>query len=241
MTTEHERALEVLAGAALHALDERQLAEDQALLSTHLPLCLECRRAQTGFEQLIGELALAAAPRRPPRMLRSRLRREQKKRGGSRRAPVAAAAVAVALIAGMATWNAHLTSRVSRAEHRQAASLENAAELIYTVSHPKSKVVPLSEPPGLQQAQIAAAYVPGGKIIYLFGSMASPHAHHVYEVWLGSRGKFSSGGTFVPQERGLVFVRISADGSGYDTVLVTEEPGEGSDTPSDAKVMTASL
>lgn len=247
MTDDHERVQEILAAAALHALDKEQQAEAQDVLSVHLPECTECRRAQDDFEQVVAELALATPPRHPPRLLGTRLRREVRKGHRPTRMPIAMAAVAVALVAGLGVWNTHLATRVSRAEHRQAATQANTAELIYAVSHPQSRVVSFDAPSAgagstaASAAQIAATYVPGRAVMYLFGSMPEPADGNVYQVWLGRSGSYSSAGTFVPESEGLVFVRIPVDATSYDTVMVTEEPVRGSTAPSERQVVSATL
>ena len=69
---------------------------------------------------------------------------------------------AVVVVAGMALWNAHLTTRIGDAEQRQATS----AEVLSAVSHPASKVLPLPlqsihSAPTEAPAQLAAAVIPG--------------------------------------------------------------------------------
>ncbi|HEY1330453.1 MAG TPA: anti-sigma factor [Actinomycetota bacterium] len=241
MSDEHERVQETLAGMALHALDADEMAEARALLAAHLPTCAECSRARDEFSSLVAELALAAPPRRPPRTLGTRLRREVRHEGRRLRVPLVAAAVAVAVVAGLGAWNAHLSSRVSRAEQRQAATQADTVELINAVSHPESRVVPMTADGTRPGAQVAATYVPGRALLYVFGSLPPPPRGHVYQVWVGRSGVFSSAGTFVPADAGTVLVRLSIDPSTYDTVLVTEEPAHGSSAPSQSQVATASL
>ena len=242
MSDKHELVQEYLAGAALHALDAGEQAEAEVLLAEHLPRCPDCSRAKDEFDQTVAELALAAPAKHPPRLLGTRLRKDIRKGHRPAWTPVAMVAAAVAVVVGLSAWNAHLSSRMSRAEARQAATQANTADLIYAVSHPESRVVPF-DPAGEkgQRTQVAATYVPGRRVLYLFGSMPLPSSGHVYQVWLGKSGVFSNEGTFVPQDRGLVFVRIAVDPSGYDTVLVTEEPARGSQVPSEHRVVAATI
>jgi hypothetical protein len=234
MNADHERIQEILAGHALHALDDDMLPEAEFLLRTHLPECPACREAAEAFEAVAGELALAARPTDPPATLLAGLRRDLRKRGG-RRIPVGGVAVAIALIAAFAAWNANLTGQVSQARRHQADS----SELIDTVAHPESRIVALG---GSETGnRVLAAFVPGSDRLFLFGSMPTPGQGFVYQVWLQRAGDYSSAGTFVPESGGRVFYRIGVDASGVDTVLITEEPATGSEAPSGRRVVTASL
>jgi hypothetical protein len=234
--TEHDRVQEALAARALHAVDRADLAVNDAVVSKHLPACASCRRAMDGFELMVGELALLAPPREPPRLLWARLRREIRTKPAPRRFSAAVAAVAVAGLVGMAAWNAHLTSRVGRAEHQQAG----AAELIDAVSQRGSKVVPLSSVAGTSD-RIAAAYVPGRGHLYVFGSMHLLRSDRVYQVWLVRGESYASLGTFVPSPDGLVLLQLSAKPTGEDAILVTEEDLAGAERPSEEHVGDADL
>jgi predicted anti-sigma-YlaC factor YlaD len=240
---DHEAVQELLSGYVLHALDEADQSRADELLARHVPHCAECLATLEGFSSVAGDLALLAPPRQPPRTLEARLRRELRGVRGSRWAAVVAAGVAVTVVAGLVTWNAHLTGRVSAAEDRQLRT----TEVLTAVSHPQSQVVPLlGERPVVTDTidgaavQLAAAFIPGRSALYLFGSMPVPHAHHLYQVWLHQNGRFASVGTFVPED-GVVLVRIEADPTGYDGLLITEEPTPGSRQPSDRHVGTAAL
>ena len=235
MNADHERIQEILAGHALHALDDDLLPEAEFLLGTHVPECLACREESEGFQVVAGELALAARPADPPATLLASLRRELRKRGGRARLPVGGVTVAIALIAALAAWNASLAGQVSQARRHQA----DASDLIDTVAHPESRVVALGG--GAAGNRVLAAYVPGRDRLFLFGSMPAPGDGLVYQVWLQRGGEYSSAGTFVPESGGRVFFRIGVDPSEVDGVLITEEPSAGSAVPSGRRVVTASL
>lgn len=242
MTVDHERVQELLAGFVLRALEPEDVREVEELIATHLSECDECRRALDAFEQVAGDLALAAPSRTPPKLLEGRLRRELRVPGGQRRWVAALPfATSVALVAGLFVWNAHLTARIGHAEQRQATS----AELLSAVSHPASKVLPLpiegvrtsaSEAP----AQLAAALLPGRPVLYVFGSMPPPRNGGVYTVWLGAAGRYVNVAEFVP-ERGSVLLAVRVDPFGYDGLLITEERGQGTRSPSGQHVAEVSL
>lgn len=229
MTADHERAQEILAGHALHALAERDRSRAAELLSTHVPGCEQCRMAQESFTLVAGDLALAGGWVEPPGSLRSRLRGERRSgRGGRRTQRITVAAVALALVVGLAAWNTHLAAQVSRAERTQALE----GEVIATVSQPQSLVIPLTASgDGMAGSRVAAAYVPGRGRLYLFGSLPALLRQRVYHVWLRHGGTYDNAGTFQPTEAGRVYVRVVADPSKVDAVVVTEEPSGRSPAP----------
>jgi hypothetical protein len=240
METEHERVQEALAARALCALTEEEDEAAEALIRAHLPSCAECNAIREDFDSIAGELALASRSKRPPADILVRLHRGVEPDRRSRRVGIAGALTVGALIiaVGLGAWSVHLTGRISRAEEQQA----NAAELISAVSVPASKIVPLAAPgTAAASAPVAAVYVPGRAHLYVVGNLPLPHPDRVYQVWLGRAGSFASGGTFVPDHRGLVMVRVPTDGSSYDHVLITEEPDRGSSTPSDRRVVESDL
>jgi hypothetical protein len=221
MRGDHERAQELLAGDALHALTDSDRREALRLLSTHVPGCELCRLTQESFAIVAGDLALAPRWIDPPRILLARLQRYRRGRWGSRRpARLTAGVVALAMVGGLAAWNTHLVAQVARAE--RARALEG--EVIATVTQPQSQVVPLT-PSGTDVAgsNVVAAFVPGKSRLYLFGSLPSLPHHRVYHLWLKRGGSYSSGGTFRP-DAGSVYVRVETDPAKVDSVVVTEEP-----------------
>jgi hypothetical protein len=222
MRGDHERAQELLAGDALHALTDSDRREAARLLSTHVPGCELCRLTQESFAIVAGDLALAPRWIDPPRILLARLQRYRRGRSG-RRSParLTAAVVALALVGGLAAWNTHLVAQVAKAE--RARALEG--EVIATVTQPESQVVPLSGT-GVAGSKVVAAFVPGKSRLYLFGSLPPLPHHRVYHVWLKHGGTYSSGGTFRP-DSGSVYVRVETDPAKVDAVVVTEEPPGG--------------
>jgi anti-sigma-K factor RskA len=240
MTTDHEEVQELLAAYAMCALEAEENQRAERLIASHVPDCQECREALRGFTAVSGELALAAGSRRPPRVLAARLRRQARSSRPRRRAWAILSAAALLSLIALAGWSAHLSTRVNDAEARQART----GEFLATVSHPLSHVVPLSgarsTSRGAAYAQLAAAYVPGSGSLYLFGSLPAPARDRVYQVWVLRDGRFQSAGTFRP-EGGQVLYRIQADVERIQELLVTEEPVEGSTSPSAERVVTASL
>jgi Anti-sigma-K factor rskA len=236
MIEDHEAIRELLAGHALRALDEADRAAAETLLASHLPSCAECRDLLRAFEAVAADLALAPSPVHPPELLEHRLRREIRPGSGPRWPARILAGVAVAALAVVGVWNLHLVGRVSDAEDREAST----SEVLTTLSHPSSRVVPLAAERLDHPVKMAVAYVPGQPRLYLFGSLPEPASKRIYQLWLAQGDRFESKATFVP-ERGIVVLTILVDPRGYDGVLITEEPGTGSHVPSGRRVVTASF
>src|SRR2546430_9413061 len=117
-------APELLAAYALHALDQDEMREAEKAISAHLPDCEECRGTLEGFLAVVGEIALAAPPREPPRLLWSRIHREVTPR---RRQPVrlwALTTAAAVVVAGLSLYGLHLQNKVGPAEDRPARTTE---------------------------------------------------------------------------------------------------------------------
>ena len=66
MTEDHDRIEELLAGHALGALGDEDLAEAERLLAEHVPTCPTCRAASGSFRETSADLALAAPAAAPP-------------------------------------------------------------------------------------------------------------------------------------------------------------------------------
>jgi Anti-sigma-K factor rskA len=242
MSSDHESVQEVLGAYVLHALEGEEQERAENFIAGHLPACPECRSLYEELQEVAGELAFAAGARRPPRVLGARLRRDVRSSRARRLASVLMTAAAVVALVALGLWTAHLTNRVSQADSRQART----GDFLATVSHPQSHVVPLADSrpsTGVGEVlpvQLAAAYVPGRGSVYLFGSMPAPHTDRIYQLWVLRGGRFQSAGTFRP-EKGQVLMQIRADPEQIEGLLVTEEPREGSERPSDQRVLTATF
>ncbi len=167
----HEAIVELLAGHVLHALDEGEAARTEDLLASHVPSCPECSATLESFGAVAGDLGLVAGSRRPPRLLGLRIRRETSSRKLSVWLGRSAGVAAVLLVGAVLLWNVHLSGRVNRAEERQART----TEVLYTVSHPESRIVPFSaERSELESGAMTAAFLPGRHFLYLYGSLPDP-------------------------------------------------------------------
>ena len=61
--------------------------------------------------------------------------------------------------------------------------------------------------------------------VWIFGmGIPQPGPGDIYEVWLGRTGEYTPAGQFTPGPDGYVQAFVPADLSGYDEVMITEEP-----------------
>lgn len=232
---EHEEIQGLLAGHALHALDDRDAARAGELLTSHVSSCPECSAALEAFELTAGDLALATPSRRPPHLLGFRIRRETSIRGVAIWVGRVGAAVVAGTVVAVLTWNVLLTGRVTDAEQRQART----TEVITTIAHPESKVIPLAaQRTQPEVGEMTAVFVPGRGLFYIVGSLPTPQSGRVYQLWLVQRGRFEDAGTFVP-DGGVVLLKVPAEPTSYDGLLITVEPSRGSRSPSGPHVGTA--
>ena len=168
---DHEAIVELLAGHVLHALDEEEVARAEELLASHVPSCPECSATLEAFRAVAGDLGLVAGSRRPPRLLGLRLRRETSSRKLAVWLGRSVGVTAALLVGAVLLWNLHLSGRVNRAEERQART----TEVLYTVSHPESRIVPFSaERSELEAGAMTAAFLPGRHFLYVYGSLPDP-------------------------------------------------------------------
>jgi hypothetical protein len=224
---EHEEIQELLAGHALHALDGDEAARVETLLASHVPSCPDCLSTLEGFELTAGDLALAAPSRRPPHILGARIRRETSPRRVALWVGRTAAAAAAGTVIGILAWNVLLTGRVSNAEQRQVRT----TEVITTIAHPESKVIPLAaDRPDAFVPEMTAVFVPGRGLFYVVGSLPAPQRGNVYQLWLERSGRYQDAGTFLP-ESGVVVLKVPAEPTRYDGLLITIEPSVGSLSP----------
>jgi hypothetical protein len=221
VTWEHQRVQELLAAHVLGGLQGEDAALAERALVEHVPRCEQCRRAHDELRAVAGDLALAATPARPPDLLWARLRRTVAPSERRRLAPVAAAGVLAGVVA-LAGWNVVLGHRLGRTEEQQAM----LADAVTSVGHPSSTAVPLS---GRGDQRVMLLHVPGEDVMYLVGTRL-PDSSGVYRVWLVGGGRTWSPGTLHP-ERGVALLRVQTDPSGWDTVMVTEEPSDEAPSP----------
>jgi Anti-sigma-K factor rskA len=221
---DHERIEELLAAYTLEALSVEDAAAVDRLLGEHVPSCERCRATLRDFQEIGGELALAARPAEPPELMLRRLRKETRPALPKRRPALGwSAAVAVAAAVGLATWNTiALDNRVSGAEKRERG-LTSALQL---VSDPRVRTVPVRPRTAPRATNFIAAYVPGRQEMSVVGSgIPEPKPGYTYRLWLVQPGGIAQPvGDFHP-DSGVVALYFQVDLAGYTGMLITEEGG----------------
>jgi anti-sigma factor RsiW len=237
MSWEHERVEELLAAHVLGGLDGDDAALAERALLEHVPECERCRRALDGYRTVAGDLALATPPVEPPDAVRARLRRtvRRMRRPGRARGWLtgAAAAVAIAGLAGLASWNLVLAESLGDTRLRQGWLVD----AMTTLGAPGSEVVPLSS--GSTEARAAVMYVEGREGVYLIAARL-PRTQGVYRVWFVSGSRVWTPGVLeTDYGTGMLPVRTSIER--WEAVMVTEEPDTDSPTPAASPVVSATV
>ncbi|HEU4355893.1 MAG TPA: anti-sigma factor [Actinomycetota bacterium] len=223
MTDDHERNLELLAGYALIALEGSDAEDADRILSDHVPWCITCRAALADFQDLIGDLGLAATPTDPPDLVLARIRRGIEDVPVRRRRGVGMVALvaSVAALLGMAGFSLSLGGRATRAEAERGTALE----VLNAMRQPGADQVALEASSEGTVGQLVEISGPGLEHMYLYGDeVPNPSEGNAFQLWLGSGDVFVAiGDPFVPQA-GVVLLRLTVDPSRYDEILITEEP-----------------
>jgi len=120
---EHERLRELVGAHALRSLPLEEVRE----VVEHLPACPSCRELLAELETLAGELALAAPPVAPPRLLLARIHRSVE--AAPRRRPISmfAAAAGIVAVVAMGAVSMIAMQRASRIQDR-AGTLGDAVQ-----------------------------------------------------------------------------------------------------------------
>jgi anti-sigma-K factor RskA len=213
----HDEAL--LAGYVLGALGPEDERAAERHLREHLPGCASCRATLEELRSVAGELALAAAPRRPPALLLPRLRRAVERRARTRRlrpASVAAGVVLAAALGGLGivrggpggVAEAGLLTQLSPEHLDQALALTARTDAQAVAVGPATEV----HAPGLDHFYVLGRDVP------------LPPPGSVYRLWLVGAAGYRYLGEFRPAPDGTVVLRIEAQPQAWDGVLVTLEP-----------------
>jgi hypothetical protein len=219
----HEWIEELLAGYVLRSLSGEDAVVADRLLSEHVPNCPMCRDTLAAFQGVAGEVALAPAPVPPPELLLPRIHEllgEPEGRKRRRPMPLWAAAASIVALVGLAGWNVSLGFRANSAED-QKSTLLRALDI---ASRPDSEQVLLNPSGSTAQGPMTEIRAPGVEPIYLVGhDIPEPGAGRVYQVWLGSAGRYKPVGTFFPEESFTVLELHNVNPSVYDEILITEE------------------
>jgi anti-sigma-K factor RskA len=248
--SEHEQFADDLALYALGSLT----GDERTVLEKHLEECSACRRE---LDQLRGDMALmalSAGGAKPPARARQRLlnavAREPRRpsvpvrRPGWSPVPWLAAA-ALALLAGW-FWRQsdQLSQRVAQLENQSAeqqAQLQQAREVVATLTATDALVVPVAAPNTPPQPQGKAIYVRDkARLIFVASNMPVLPPLKAYELWLiPVQGAPIPAGVFKPDAHGSAIVVHPPLPAGTEAkaFAITVEPEAGSAAPTTPIVM----
>lgn len=220
MTDGHDAIDELLAAYVLRSLSGADAAEADRLLAEHVPACAACKQTLDAFQSVVGELGLAPAPVEPPETLLPRLHRDLEPRARrwnqGRLVAVAASVLLVVGLGGVALTQAFGGSDRALDE----ADLLSALEFATRDDARSDSLGPATE-----------VSAPGVEEFYIYSTdCPPPPPGWVYGVWLVSATESRYVGDFVPNAEGQFVVRIDADPTSWDGVLVTVEPEGGEPT-----------
>jgi anti-sigma-K factor RskA len=225
-TTDHSRWSDDLAAYMLGALDPREVEE----FEHHLQGCERCREELRWLEPAVQTLPEEVARQEPPLQLRETLMAEVRADANAEERPVAAKparmrrwflkpavgfAVLALLVAGVVGYEVG----------KDGGGEEGGASTI------------VRQIDGMTVTMIQEG--DGGKLE--LAGVPQPPKDKVFEAWVERDGEVEAvPALFVPDRHGHAETTI-ADMSGVETVMVTEEPRGGSETPTGEPLMTMSV
>jgi anti-sigma-K factor RskA len=241
----HEQFADDLALFALGALQ----GDERVTLEKHLEGCSSCRRE---LERLRGDmalLALSASGPAPPRRSRERLLKAIAKEPRTQKTPARMQslwtflpwlATAAVLLVSAFFWQqsyrlAQQVARLRDQSAQQQAQIEQAREVVSTLTSTDAMRVTLVAAQTLPQPQGKAIYVRDrSSLIFLAGNMPPLPPQKAYELWLiPTNGAPIPAGVFKPDARGSATVIEPPLPAGVEakTFAITVEPEQGSSTP----------
>jgi len=218
---DHNRWSEDLAAYMLGALEPGEAAG----FERHLAGCERCREEMRWFEPAVGTLSESVARQEPPPRLRESLMAEVRAdvRPAPRRSrrwswswkPAVAFAAVVLLVAGVAGYEIGKDGNDESGERTVLSTREHGVSV---------KMVREGDGGTLHLANLHQ--LPPGKVL---------------EAWVRREGEVEPvPALLVPDRDGHAETTI-ADMGGVDTVMVTEEPQGGSETPTGEAIVTMSV
>ena len=250
----HEQFAEDLALLAMGSLE----GDERVALEKHLEGCSACRQE---LEALRGDMALFALstsgpqpPQRAKQRLMSAIEAESRSRtvGVSDRrrspwwAPLGWATAAAMALGVFWFWRQsdHLASEIARMQREAAArqaELEQAREVVATLTAKDAVVVPVAAPNAPPQPQGKAIYRrDNARLIFVASNMPALPPQKAFELWLiPVEGAPIPAGVFKPDAHGTAVMVHPALPAGVvaKAFAITVEPEGGSSTPTMPIVM----
>lgn len=221
------------ADAAAYALDALNEAE-AAAFRRHLARCAVCHDELSAFREAVDALPGAAPQFMTPRGLRTRVMRAVRADAKDHQRPLPRQPVRRRAFEA-AVPRAALAASVAVA----AAATVAGGVVLSSGGSSQGRVIRASVigSPGSARLRVA-----GGHAELVVNDLPPPPAGRIYEMWLQRPGHLSpTRALFSVTARGDAEVGVPGSLHGVSAVLVTEEPGGGSPTPTHAPVIVARL
>jgi anti-sigma-K factor RskA len=234
MHDQREHVIDDLGAHALGALDEAARARVQS----HLDGCEACAAELAEMQGVLGVLPVALPPVSPPpeawTAIRAAARAPRRGRAAPRAWPrLLAWPAAAGLVAILLLWNVSLQREVLR--HAQGPQIEKLARR-------PARLVILAGTSGPQASARLFAAVDGRSGHMAVSGLAPLPSGRVYTLWfLGINAPPVSGATFTVdgEGRAWVVVRVPLPLEETRAILVTEEPRDGSASPTGPALLEA--
>jgi len=233
---EDQHVLESLPAYALGSLDE----SEAQVIAGHLAGCHICRSELLTFQEIAGQLALAAPQAVPSHELKPRLMeriqslelnrpKPERWRFAGRRLAVGAIAGLV-LIVTLAVSNLLLWNRLNQLEVLSGPLGMRAIALQNTDAAPNS-------------SGFVVMGADGNNGVLVVDELPALDTQYEYQLWLVRNGNNTSAAVFSVDESGYRGMRIEAPQTllAYSSVRVTIEPSGGSAHPTGESVLIGSL
>lgn len=247
MTTDHERIEELLAGAALDALDPADERELARLRAAHGAGCAQCRDLERELAEVAGLLAFSLDPVPADRTVAERVLVAAGAGGTS--APRDPASASTDDLAARRVRRDAPTRRGWSALVAVAAALAVVVVVVATVVRPSVEVtraqavqtiVRFDAADGVD-GTLTMAYTPGEPGAVFWGTdLPDPGEGSVYEIWMIDDGTPISGGCGSPVE-GRLALYVDVEVGSTEQMAVTVEPEACPAAPSGDVVLSAPL
>ena len=252
--------LDLAAGVALDAAD----AEEVRLLEEHAEACPACRDWFNELRVAAAGLGTLVPQVDPPPALRERVfeavRREPRPlavarrilpRGFARRPRLSAAwlVAAASLVVAVASlaWVALLQVQISDLRTQSVAASERVARIDRLVSVLASDKLAVTSLQPVPSTPASSGYVfmdPNtGTGMLMCHDLPPVEQGHAYQIWFVRGNDRVSAGMLWPDHsgNGYTMIQVPADVQSFDSIGLTDEPGDGSAWPTTPRVIGAPL
>jgi hypothetical protein len=253
----HHEFSELAAAVALDGAD----TEDVERVEQHAATCPECARELEAYRDVAAALGSAVPQVEPPAALQGRTMaaaRRARQEGPTRRVTplarlrrvspawlVAAASLAFSVVA--MAWVAVLHNQVlalqadAQASRDRAARYDHVVEVLASDNLAIKTLQPVVQTTGSR----GTLYMDpaSGTGMVMCHDMPPLEAGHAYQVWFVRGNERVSGGMLWPDRygNGYTIIRVPSDVQSFDSIGLTDEPGNGSAWPTTPRVIGTPL